>query len=141
METLNKYAADVMLRYRVRACTDVTGFGLLGHLYEMLDDSLGAVVNSRAVPHIDEAYSYAEQFLLTAAAQRNRNYLKDKVDIGNVGFALQELMFDPQTSGGLLMAVEPTDADALVTELTRAGILAAMVGEMTRRGDYCIVVG
>ena len=92
MEALNRYAAEVMSRYRVRACTDVTGFGFLGHLHEMLevDDSpsgsapLSAVVDSCALPYISEAYDYAAEFLLTAAAQRNRNFMKDKLILGKL---------------------------------------------------------
>jgi len=80
MTTLNKYAAEIIREFPVHACTDVTGFGFLGHLHEMLDNRLSAIIQSSAVPFIPQAEEYADEFLLTAAAQRNRNYLRQFVE-------------------------------------------------------------
>lgn len=140
MTTLNKYAAEILAKYPVHACTDVTGFGLLGHLHEMLDGRLSCVLQQRSIPVFAEALEYADEFLLTAAAQRNRNYVGDNVRFDNVPFAMEEVLFDPQTSGGLLAAVSPEVADGLVEELRRQGMPAAVIGELTDKQETEIVV-
>ncbi|MDO4921546.1 MAG: selenide, water dikinase SelD [Phascolarctobacterium sp.] len=141
MTTLNKYAAEILAQYPVHACTDVTGFGLLGHLHEMLDGRLGCVLEQGSIPVFDEALSYADEFLLTAAAQRNRNYVGANVRFEGVPFALEEVLFDPQTSGGLLAAVSPEAASTLVVELQRRGLPAAVIGELTeKQGTHEIIV-
>ena len=101
MTTLNKYAAEILSRYEVHACTDVTGFSLLGHLHEMLDGNYSAHIAFSQVPAIQGALAYAEEFLITGAAQRNRNHLEGFVRFVDIPFAGEELLFDPQTSGGV----------------------------------------
>jgi selenide,water dikinase len=133
MTTLNKYAAEVCRKYQVHACTDVTGFSFLGHLHEMMDGRLSCHIHSKAVPVFQEALAYADEFLLTAAGQRNRNYVGAAVHFEQVPFALEEVLFDPQTSGGLLVAADPGDAPALLQELRAAGLPAAIVGEITEK--------
>lgn len=140
MTTLNKYAAEILAKYPVHACTDVTGFGLLGHLHEMLDGRLGCVLQQSSILVFAEALAYADEFLLTAAAQRNRNYVGDNVRFEDVPFAMEEVLFDPQTSGGLLAAVSPEAADALVAEMWRQGMPAAVIGTLTERQGTEIVV-
>ncbi|MGI6118101.1 MAG: selenide, water dikinase SelD [Bilifractor sp.] len=130
MTTLNRTASEILRKYEVHAVTDVTGFSFLGHLYEMLDGRLSAEIIAGDVPRIPEALDYADEFLLTAAAQRNRNHIGDHVKFADVPFAVEELLFDPQTSGGLLAAVRPKDADALTEELRDAGLPAAVVGTL-----------
>ena len=119
MCTLNKYAAEIIRKYDVHACTDVTGFSLLGHLNEMVAGECSAVIDSTKVPYIKEARQYADEFLLTAAAQRNRNFLQDKVLFNIDDFAMEEILFDPQTSGGLLVAVGPEDVEDIMKELIK----------------------
>ncbi|MGN1318601.1 MAG: selenide, water dikinase SelD [Lachnospirales bacterium] len=141
MTTLNKYACEVLKNYNVNACTDVTGFSFLGHLHEMLDFRLSAVVYSENVPYIKEAEDYANEFLLTAAAQKNRNYLKDFVKFNkNVSFAMEEILFDPQTSGGLLVAVDKNEADLIIKDLKDKGIPAEIVGELIDKNNIEIEV-
>lgn len=135
MTTLNKYAAEIAAHYEVHACTDVTGFSFLGHLHEMLDGKLSARIDSLMVPRISEALHHADEFLLTAAGQRNRNYVGENVIFRNVPFAMEELLFDPQTSGGLLIAVRPEQARELETELKKAGLPASIVGELLTRKE------
>lgn len=135
MTMLNKYAAEICKTYAVHACTDVTGFGFLGHLHEMLDGKLSARIDSRHVPVMTEALHHADEFLLTAAGQRNRNYVKDFVQFQNVPFAMEEVLLDPQTSGGLLLAVEPVQAVQLEKELQRAGLPARIVGEIINKTE------
>lgn len=140
MTTLNKYAAEICDKYDVHACTDVTGFSFLGHLHEMLDGRLSARIRSEHVPVIKEALHHAEEFLLTAAGQRNRNHVEEHVQFRHISFAMEEVLFDPQTSGGLLIAVEPVQAEALETELQQAGLPARIVGELINRTEPEILV-
>ena len=113
MTTLNKAAAEISRKYEVHACTDVTGFGFLGHLHEMMDGKNSCRIFSEKVPVMDEVMAYADEFFLTAAAQKNRNYAEKYVEFQNCSFAMEEVLFDPQTSGGLLLAVAPDCADAM----------------------------
>lgn len=140
MTTLNKYAADIMKKYRVHACTDVTGFSFLGHLSEMVGEDKSAHILSSRIPYISEARAYAEEFLLTAAAQRNRNFFGDGVKFEIEDFAMEEILFDPQTSGGLLIAVDASDADALWKELCQLEVKGDIVGEFVDKLPKKIVV-
>ncbi|MDR1574500.1 MAG: selenide, water dikinase SelD [Treponema sp.] len=132
MERLNRAACECMGEYNVSACTDVTGFGLLVHALEMAGDSAGIALYPDALPFIPEAADYANEYLLTAAGQRNRNRAEKAVDVRSLPFAVQELLFDPQTSGGLLIAVSPDEAEELVLRIRNAGDeYAAIIGEIT----------
>lgn len=137
MTTLNKHTAEALKGFHVHACTDVTGFSLLGHLHEMLDGRLGARLHWRGVPKLPGAVDYAEEFLLTGAAQRNRNHLETFVRFADTPFGVEELLYDPQTSGGLLCAVPEEEAQAVVDAL---GAPAARIGTVTKKTDAEIVV-
>ena len=118
MTTLNKSARDAMVRYRVHACTDVTGFGLLGHSFEMAQGSdVELELNVDAIDLIPEALEFANMGLLPAGMYRNRSFAEPGVDTGMIELCKQDLLYDPQTAGGLLMAVDPADAEALYREL------------------------
>ena len=140
MTTLNKYAAQCCRAYEVHACTDVTGFSFLGHLHEMMDGAHSCRIEAGAVPVFSEALRHADEFLLTAAGQRNRNHTGPFVQFENVPFAMEEVLFDPQTSGGLLVALPKEQAAALVEDLRRGGAPAAVVGEVTDSEDIEIRV-
>ena len=140
MTTLNKYAAEIIRKFPVHASTDVTGFAFLGHLHEMLGE-VSAVVYTEQIPHIPEALEYAAEFLITGAAQRNRNHLGNYLDFGsNVEFAMEELLLDPQTSGGLLVSVPRAVGEELVAELSKLDLPAAIVGEIVERKAKEIMV-
>lgn len=118
MTTLNKGARDVMVKYRVHSCTDVTGFGLLGHSVEMAEGSGVAIeYDVSQFRFIAEAVELAKEGLLPEGMYRNRSFAECRVDAGEAELWQQDLLYDPQTSGGLLMAVDPADADALMAEL------------------------
>ena len=118
MTTLNKSARDAMVRYRVHACTDVTGFGLLGHGLEMAQGSgVELEIEVSAVDFIPEAAELAKMGILPEGMYRNRAFAEGSVDPGGAELWQQDLLYDPQTSGGLLMAVDPEDAEALFREL------------------------
>ena len=140
MTTLNKTASEIGRNYEIHACTDVTGFGFLGHLHEMMDGKLSCRIQAEKVPRIEEALHHAEEFLLTAAGQKNRNYVEKYVKFKDIPFAMEELLFDPQTSGGLLFAVGAEEAEDLRNELRAAGLPAEIVGEIVKRTEPEILV-
>ena len=136
MTTLNKSARDVMVQYRVHACTDVTGFGMLGHLYEMAQGSdVQITLDVDAMDLIPEALELARMGVLPEGMYRNRTFAQEAVDAGDTELAKQDLLYDPQTAGGLVMAVDPADADALLAALQpvvpsaqRIGLVSAYEG-------------
>ena len=131
MTTLNKAARDIMVKYRVHACTDVTGFGLMGHLLEMTQGSgTGAVIDVRGIALVEESLRLAEMGILPEGMYRNRSFAESSVDGGDVSLAVQDMLYDPQTSGGLLMAVDPEDADALFEELEPSVPRAQRIGRI-----------
>lgn len=140
MTTLNKYASEIVRKYRVHGCTDVTGFSFLGHLCEMLGDGFSALVYKDKIPYIPECDAYVEEFYLTAAAQRNRNHVGDKVLFEDCSFAMEEILFDPQTSGGLLVSMDPEDVELALAEVKALGLPCAIVGEIRAKGERTVVV-
>ena len=129
MTTLNKAARDAMVKYNVHACTDVTGFGLLGHCFEMAEGSdVEVTIDVGGVDFIPEALTLARSGILPAGMYRNRTYAEPGVDGGDIELALQDLLYDPQTAGGLLMSVAPDDADALFGELQKTVPSAQRIG-------------
>ncbi|MCC8026175.1 MAG: selenide, water dikinase SelD [Clostridium sp.] len=140
MTTLNKYASGIVRKYNVHGCTDVTGFGFLGHLCEMLGDRFTAVIHKEEIPYIHACEEYVEEFYLTAAAQRNRNHVGGKVEFRECSFAMEEILFDPQTSGGLLVSMQKEDAPAALAELKELGLPCGIIGEITDRGTRAVIV-
>ena len=140
MTTINRTASEIGRNFCIHACTDVTGFGFLGHLHEMMDGKLSCRIDANAIPVIPQALDYADEFLLTAAGQRNRNHTQAYVTFENVPFAMEEVLFDPQTSGGLLLAVAPASAKEMLTELQAEGMPAEIVGEVLSKTEKEITV-
>ena len=129
MTTLNKAARDIMVRHPVHACTDVTGFGLLGHGLEMAQGSgVELEIDVSAVDMIPEAAELAKMGILPEGMYRNRAFAEDSVDPGAAELWQQDLLYDPQTSGGLLMAADPAGAEALFRELEGAVPSAQRLG-------------
>lgn len=144
MATLNRDAAEIMRNYSVHACTDITGFGFLGHLAEMVQDSrLGVQIHSSRIPILPETLNYARMGLFPAGAFKNREFYEGFVEMApTVDRLLQDVLFDPQTSGGLLISLEGNDADDLLRELKGKGIRdAAIVGEVVSEPKEKILVG
>lgn len=140
MQTLNKYAMEIIKKYPINSCTDVTGFGLLGHLHEMLHGKYSAVLESKKIPYIKGAYEGAKEFILTAGGQRNRNYLTSSVDFQMNDFAMEEILFDPQTSGGLLISVSKEMIDGLLKELNQLEIQSAYIGNIVEKRDTEMII-
>jgi len=140
MERLNKYAAEKMSGYDISACTDITGFGLLAHILEMASEKVSIKLFAEEIPYFDEAYKYAEDYLITAAGQRNRKHCGDKADVSGVSFALGELMFDPQTSGGLLISVDSEQASQLLAEIKSDDPCSKIIGEVIEKEKTAILI-
>lgn len=136
MTTLNKSARDQMVLYNVHACTDVTGFGFLGHLLEMAQGSdVSVTVDTAALDLIPAALELAEMGILPEGMYRNRKFAECAVDGSSVPLAVQDMLYDPQTAGGLLMAVDPADADALLAALQPVVPSAQRVGVVSAYQD------
>ena len=135
MSSLNRVAAEAMLEFGASAATDVTGFGLMGHLAQMLGDELSAEIDFDAIPLLDEAIDLADQGVLPAGSRRNLDALGERVDTASLDRAQSAVIFDAQTSGGLLIAIEPQQSDALVAALRDRGVEdAARIGRLVE-GD------
>lgn len=117
MANLNDIAAEGMVNVGVNSCTDITGFGLLGHAYEMAKGSdVTMVIDSKKVPFIDGTREYAEMGLVPGGSYTNRAYIEDAVFIDEkIPTYMQDILFDPQTSGGLLISIEKEKAQKLMT--------------------------
>ena len=143
MATLNRDAAEIMKDYPVHACTDITGFGLLGHIAEMIiDTEFGVRLTSKTIPIIPETLEYAGMGLIPAGTYNNREFRECMVDFTpSVDRLLQDILFDPQTSGGLLMCVDRESADDLLDKLKEKGLTsAAIIGEVLTNPKERILV-
>jgi selenide,water dikinase len=135
MITLNAAAARTLAGFEVHACTDVTGFALLGHGYEMASGSgVRLVLEAERLPVLPGALRLAAAGHLTGGCRRNREWLVDKVEVApGLPPALAEVAWDPQTSGGLLVAVPNADAPRVLAALAQAGVGVAAVGTVEAR--------
>lgn len=142
MAALNKTAAEIASDFTVHACTDITGFGFLGHVCEMARGSfLAAEIDASAVPLLPQAEEFAEMGIIPAGAYSNRGYLNDLVRVASgVPLALSDIMYDPQTSGGLLFAVPESEALKLLKRLQDSLSAAAVVGTLKEFEDVYIDV-
>ena len=141
MTTLNKSARDAMVKYHVHACTDVTGFGLLGHSYEMAQGSgVELELNVDAIDLIPEALEFANMGLLPAGMYRNRSFAEPGVDVGAIELCKQDLLYDPQTAGGLLISLPEHKAPELLRQLEEFTGDARLVGYVKPFDGKSIVV-
>lgn len=133
METLNDLACEAMLEVGVRAATDVTGFGLIGHLSEMTGGELGADIIASDVPLLENALALAQAGCVPTGTRANRaNALASGVRFASeIGEALELVLCDAQTSGGLLIAVDPARARALLEALAARSVFSSTVGHLT----------
>lgn len=142
MATLNKAARDVMVKYPVNSCTDVTGFSLMGHGFEMAQGSdVSLHIMADSVPFHLEATEMAEMGLIPAGAYRNREYAEPGVCVkGNITRARQDIFFDPQTSGGLLIALPEKEAEACLREMQESVPDAALIGYVTEKQEASVII-
>ncbi len=143
MTTLNRAARDVAVAFDIHACTDITGFGLVGHAAEMAEGSDATIeLFAAAVPLMQHCLDFARQGVLTRAAKTTREFLGERLLVdADVEAALAGVLMDAQTSGGLLFSVSPTDAERLLSALRAAGVAtAAIVGAVHAAQRYRIRV-
>jgi selenide,water dikinase len=143
MAALNRTAARVMAAHDVHACTDITGFGLIGHLAEMVNgSSVGAAVDTRGLPILPEALDFAAMGLIPAGAYKNREFRAGMVrTAAKVERSVEDLLYDPQTSGGLLIAVDGGAAETLLADLHGNGVAdAVIIGRVQSEPRHTIVV-
>lgn len=141
MSSLNKKAKQASEPYTVHACTDVTGFGLLGHCMEMARASdVTLEIHTQDVAYMAEAPAYARMGLVPAGAYRNREYAADGLDVGNVEEVWIDLLCDPQTSGGLLFSIPAEEQDAFLKSLKQAGMETevSVIGRVLKKQDAYI---
>ena len=142
MLTPGKYAAEAMQEFGVKGATDVTGFALLGHTWEMACASKVTIeIDASAVPLLDGALELASQGLLTSGDKTNREYIGADVDIASsVDENLVKLLFDPQTAGGMLIATPENNAASLLATLNKNYPKAQVIGRVRPPGSRSIVV-
>ncbi len=141
MASLNQKGKRVVEKYNVSACTDITGFGLLGHCVEMASASeVTFEINVRDVAYFADAIAYAKMGLIPAGAYKNRGYSIGKVDVGSVEEHYLDLLYDPQTSGGLLISVAPDDLPAMLKDFQNAGMdtEVSIIGKVAPKSDKWI---
>lgn len=137
MATLNRTARDIMVKYPVHSCTDITGFSLLGHSFEMAQGSHCTIhILSNEVPYHEEAYELASMGFIPAGAYRNREYAQHSVTvIHSVSRAMQDILYDPQTSGGLLIALPEKEGEHCLKELQASIPQSKIIGYVTKYQD------
>ncbi len=142
MACLNKKARDIMIQYDVHSCTDVTGFGLLGHACEMARGSQKTIhFDVSAIPYHQDAYKMAAIGLVPAGAYRNRDFAAQDITMKRpIAEPLLDILYDPQTSGGLLIAVAEKDAPVLERNLQDAIPCAKRIGYVTKRKETALVL-
>jgi selenide,water dikinase len=131
-----------MVQYPVHSCTDVTGFALMGHSFEMAQGSNCTLhIQAAKVPYHSEALELASMGLIPAGAYRNREYAQVGVAVrGNISLAMEDILYDPQTSGGLLFALPAGEAEACLAQLKQAVPNAAIIGYVTEKEDSYIIL-
>jgi len=142
MSTLNKYAKECASGLNVNSCTDITGFGFIGHSYEMASGSNKTIeIFSGSVPIIDEALEYAKMGIIPEGMYNNLDYLKDKFTLAsNITQELQDVLIDPQTSGGLLLAISEKSVKEFLSRIEMFTPYARVVGQVVDKGDRAIVI-
>lgn len=141
MSTLNKYAGEIIVDYNITACTDITGFGIMGHGYEMASASeVTFKLYKDKLPLISGVKEYAQMGLIPAGCYNNKKYLKDKYELKNVETWLEDVLFDPQTSGGLLVSISASEGKELMKKLSKLEIPCEIIGEVIPKEEKNIIV-
>lgn len=137
MCTLNRQARDIMMDFKVNSCTDITGFGLIGHAYEMASGgNVSIEIDYNAIPKFEEIYELASMGLLPEGVYKNRHFAQHAVKAEpHIDLAMQDILYDPQTSGGLMIAVDEKDAQKLLSRLKDHIETAAIIGHVVEREE------
>lgn len=139
---LNKYAAMSFDKIKVNSVTDITGFGLLGHTLEMAKASDVTIeIDSKEIPILEGAIEMANMGIIPAGMYRNKQYISEDVELVNIDAAIEDILYDPQTSGGLLVSVNEEFAQMLVEDMKKNGsIEAKIIGSVKEKKDKYIKV-
>lgn len=142
MATLNKYGAQAAKAFAVHGCTDITGFGLLGHVAEMAGSGSNTIeLVADKIPLIPKAVELATMGIIPAGAYRNMAYVEDSILIaGSHPQAMLDVLYDPQTSGGLLLSVAEAEGEKCLEALKNAGVEAALIGTVEPKGSHKVIV-
>ncbi len=141
MSTLNKYAGEIITEHYVSACTDVTGFSIMGHGYEMASASnVTFRLYKDKLPIIEGIKEYAMMGLVPAGSYNNKNYLDGKYELKNVELWMEDLLFDPQTSGGLLISTTKEESVRIMEKLDKLELKSAIIGEVISLQEKYIIV-
>lgn len=141
MTTLNKYAGEIIVDYDINACTDITGFGIMGHGYEMASASdITIRLFKDKIPVVKGAREYAEMGLVPAGTYNNKGYLEGKYHLKDTPEWLEDILFDPQTSGGLLISTPKNQVESMMKRLMELDIKPAIIGEVIEKSDVPLVV-
>lgn len=141
MTCLNKYARDIMKDFHIHACTDVTGFGLGGHAVEMAKGSgKTLVIETDQLPVMDGVREYASMGLIPAGAYRNREFAEKAGVHSSAEICMEDIVFDPQTSGGLLLAVPTEEADKAMEKLKDLELPSAVIGKVESRQEPVLIL-
>lgn len=142
MSTLNKYGKEALDKVEANSVTDITGFGLLGHALEMAEGSSVSIkIDHKKIPFISNTLEYAQMGLVPAGAYANRGYIGDNVIFTNqIAEAVEDMLFDPQTSGGLLISISKEKAELLLDELKNNPTDYAVIGEVVDKKEYYLIV-
>lgn len=141
MAYLNKYAGEIITDYNITSCTDITGFSLIGHAYEMAEPSKKTFrIFKDAIPFIKEAKEYASMGLIPAGCYENKRYLEGKYLLNNVESWMEDILFDPQTSGGLLISCKEKDYIDILTRLEKLEVESSVIGRVEDFNYAYIVV-
>ncbi len=141
MSLLNKYAGEVIRKYDITACTDITGFGLMGHANEMAEGSgITFELHKESIPYIKEAKEYANFGLIPQGAYQNKAYISNSYKLYDVPNWLEDILFDPQTSGGLLISCSEEAGNNILKEFKEKDIKSWVIGRVIEKEEYNIVV-
>jgi selenide,water dikinase len=142
MTGLNKIAAEIMIDFGVHACTDITGFGLIGHASHLIQEGdIGIELDFKAIPVFSGVSDLLKGKVYPGGLSRNRDFYSPSVEVmGKIPEYRLDILFDPQTSGGLLIALAPDASQKMVEQLHKLGINAAMIGKVTAQPEHKIIV-
>ncbi|TCS91160.1 selenophosphate synthase [Keratinibaculum paraultunense] len=142
MSTLNKFGKEALEKVKVNSVTDITGFGLLGHALEMAENSEVSIkIYHKRIPLISNTLEYAQMGLVPQGAYNNRKYIGDNVKFNNqISEEMEDVLFDPQTSGGLLISIPKEEVDQLIKALTNNPTSYSIIGEVIEKEEQYLIV-
>ena len=142
MTTLNKYAKDSFKNLTVNSCTDITGFSLIGHSYEMASGSDKTInIFTESLPILNDALEYARMGIIPEGMYNNLEYLQNLFTCSNnISQEMKDILLDPQTSGGLLLSMPEKDALEYMSRIELYNPWTRIIGEVTDKKDYSIII-